>query len=105
VSGVAWAWVVGFPLSIVPSVMMMARILELPTAAYLKALRPALTASAVMVVAVLLLREALPPGWSHGMRLAAQGTAGALVYTVVMLTLFSRSVLAIYRTIRDARRG
>jgi hypothetical protein len=39
------------------------------------------------------------------MRLAAQGTAGALVYTVVMLTLFSRSVLAIYRTIRDARRG
>lgn len=105
VAGVAWAWVVGFPLSIVPSVIMMARILELPTAAYFKAVRPALTACVVMVVAVLLLREALPAEWSHAMRLAAQVAAGALVYAVVMLTLFSRSVLAIYRTILDARRG
>jgi hypothetical protein len=58
-----------------------------------------------MVLAVLLLREALPAEWSHAMRLAAQVAAGALVYAVVMLTLFSRSVLAIYRTILDARRG
>jgi peptidoglycan biosynthesis protein MviN/MurJ (putative lipid II flippase) len=105
VVGVAWAWVVGFPLSIVPSVIMMARILELPTAAYFKALRPAVTACLVMVVAVLLLRDALPAEWSHAARLSAQVATGALVYTIVMLTVFSRSVLAIYRTIRDARRS
>jgi PST family polysaccharide transporter len=105
VVGVAWAWVVGFPLSIVPSVIMMARILELPTAAYFKALRPAVTACLVMVVAVLLLRDALPAEWSHAARLSAQVATGALIYTIVMLTVFSRAVLAIYRTIRDARRG
>jgi len=105
VPGVTWAWVVGFPLSIVPSVIMMARILELPMAAYFRALRPALTACLVMIAAVWLLREALPPGWSHATRLGAQAATGALVYTIVMLTLFYRSVVAIYQTIRDARRG
>jgi O-antigen/teichoic acid export membrane protein len=105
VPGVAWAWAIGFPLSIVPSVIMMARILELPMAAYFRALRPALTACVVMIVAVLLLREVLPSGWSHAMRLGAQVAIGALVYTIVMLSVFYRSVVAIYQTIRDARRG
>jgi len=105
VAGVAWAWVVGFPVSIAPSVIMMARIIDLPSAAYFRAVRPALTACLVMVVAVLLLREALAPGGSHAMRLSAQAATGALVYVIVLFTLFHRSVVTIYRTIRDARRA
>jgi teichuronic acid exporter len=105
VVGVAWAWVVGFPLSIMASVIMMARILGLPLTAYLKALRPALTACLGMIVAVLLLREILPPDWSHAARLTAQVVTGALVYTAVILSLFFRPVVAIYQTIREARRA
>jgi succinate dehydrogenase/fumarate reductase cytochrome b subunit len=39
------------------------------------------------------------------MRLGAQVATGALVYTIVMLSVFYHSVVGIYQTIRDARRG
>ncbi|HLQ35058.1 MAG TPA: lipopolysaccharide biosynthesis protein, partial [Chloroflexota bacterium] len=54
--GVAWAWAIGFPLSVVPAVILMSRILDLPLSTYLDALRPALTACLVMSGVVLLAR-------------------------------------------------
>jgi len=105
VVGVAWAWVIGFPLSIAPAVVVLARILAMPASAYLRALRPALTACLIMSVAVVLLRQLLPPDWSHAARLAVQAGCGAVVYTVALLSLFFRPVVTIYMTIRDARRA
>ena len=105
VVGVAWAWVIGFPLSIAPAVVVLARILAMPASAYLRALRPALTACLIMSVAVVLLRQLLPPDWSHAARLAVQAGCGAVVYTVALLSLFFRPVVTIYMAIRDARRA
>jgi O-antigen/teichoic acid export membrane protein len=105
VTGVAWAWAIGFPLSVLPSFVVMSRIIDLRAMQYLEALRPAAVGCLVMAVAVLLTRQALPDAWPHAGRLAAQAGLGALVYVAVLLGLHRSRVTEIYQVIREARRA
>ena len=103
VPGVAWAWAIGFPISVAPAAYLMARIMEVRVRDFVDALTPALVSCLVMIVAVLLVREALPAPWSHGMRLAAQAAVGAAFYCLTMATLYRARVIGIYRVVRDTR--
>jgi hypothetical protein len=47
----------------------------------------------------------LPGGWSHGLRLVAQASAGALVYCGALLAIYWTRVLRIYEVVREARRS
>jgi hypothetical protein len=40
VVGVAWAWAIGFPLSVVPAFIVMGRVIDLSLSRYFAALRP-----------------------------------------------------------------
>ena len=102
VPGVALAWALGFPLTVVPKVIVMNRILDLMLTNYLSALRPAFITCLVVSGVVLLVRAGLPISWSPGARLAMQGSVGALTYIVVLLGIFRPRVVTIYKAIRVA---
>jgi len=97
VPGVAWAWALGFPLIVVPKVIVMNRILDLRLTDYLSALRPALSACTAVSAVVLLVRAGLPVSWSPGERLAMQASVGALTYLAVLLGIFRPRVAVIYK--------
>lgn len=96
VAGVAWAWAVGFPLTILPALPVLCRILDLRLSNYVDALRPALTACLGMSLLVLFARHELPVGWNHGARLAAQAGVGAMFYTLILLTIYRPRIVSIY---------
>lgn len=105
VPGVAWAWALGFPLIVVPKIIVMNRILDLTLADYLSAVRPALIACLAMTSVVLLVRTGLPMSWSPGARLAIQASVGALTYIVLLLGIFRPRVVTIYKAIRVAAKS
>lgn len=105
VVGVAWAWAIGFPLSVVPAFIVMGRVIDLSLSQYFAALRPAVVGCLVMAAAVLLLRQGLPEAGSHAVRLGAQAGVGAVVYVMVLWGLHRSRVTDIYRVIREARQA
>jgi PST family polysaccharide transporter len=103
IPGVAWGWVVGFPVSVIPAFILVFRILDITWRTYGETLRPALLACLIMSSLVLLLRQVLPETWPHASRLAFQVGLGALTYCAVMLTLFRSRVASLYRIILESR--
>jgi PST family polysaccharide transporter len=103
-AGVAWAWVLGFPLTVIPALFVVRRLLELRPIQYFGALLPAAIGCVVMSAAVLLVRHLLPPTWPHAGRLAVQVAAGALAYPLALLVAYRPRVWMIYELVRDSRR-
>lgn len=103
VTGVAWAWVIGFPVSIAPAIVYVAKILEMRVWEMLEALRPALLACTVMAAAVLALRYGLSPTWHHGFRLVVQVTLGASIYVATLTLLFRVRTFGILHLIRESQ--
>jgi hypothetical protein len=102
--GVAWAWLIGFPVIVVLKIIIVRPLLDLTLADYFSALRPALIASVWLGAAVLLVRTGLSPSWSPAVRLAIESAAGALTYALILLSLFRPRVVRIYDAIRQAAR-
>lgn len=103
IPGVAWGWVIGFPISVIPAFILVFRILDMTWCAYGKTLLPALTACLVMSAAVLTLRQALPETWPHALRLSLQVAVGALAYTIVLFALFRARVMSLYHIVKESR--
>lgn len=98
-TGVAIGWLIGFPLSNLPAFVYVNRILACAWADYWRTIRPALTGCVAMLGGVALVRSVLPEEWHHGLRLAVQSSAGALMYTGIMLLLFGSRVRDMYRIV------
>src|SRR5260370_16733608 len=80
-TGVALAWVIGYPLITIPTFFRQTlRILDLRASAYLRTLWPAASAAAGIAAAVLGLRAVVPSVWPTGLRLGMEGLAGAVGY-------------------------
>lgn len=103
IPGVAWGWVIGFPISVIPAFVMVFRILDIKWRAYGETLRPALLACLIMSSLVVLLRYMLPETWLYATRLALQVGLGTLTYCIVMLTLFRSRVASLYHIILESR--
>jgi len=104
VAGVAWAWAIGFPITVLPVAYLMVQILDVRARDFADALKPAVVGCVVMTVAVLLTRQLLPATWSHGLRLIAQASAGAVLYSAALLALYWARVLGMYQVVREAIR-
>jgi PST family polysaccharide transporter len=100
--GVASAWMVGFPLVVLPVLIFTMRTLRTSPAAYLRAVWPALSATTVMAAAVLAVRLATG-AWPHGPRLAVEALLGAAVYGAVVLGLHRARVEAFRNLLRRSR--
>jgi O-antigen/teichoic acid export membrane protein len=103
VVGIAAAWVVAYPLVLWPLLQMVLHTLETPLSAYLRALRPAVTASVLMSAAVLGTRLLLPLALGDGLRSGVAVLVGAGSYALALWILDRDRVLATYRFVRSAR--
>ena len=106
ISGVAAAWLVLSPLTIVPLALVLLRHIDLTYRRFFTALLPALAGSAVMFVTVDLLQNLLrADAWSPKGMLALLTAAGATVYAIVILGVFRERILRYLRFLMDLREG
>ncbi len=100
-SGIAWAWVVGFPLVIAPLVRRALVTVEMTFLQYLAILRPAILSTVVMI-AVVLAGQQLMVGLPPVLRLLGAIGLGAISYAAALGLGFRPRVLAILRGLRSA---
>ena len=86
-AGIAWAWIIAYPLVAAPLYSRVFRRIRMSTREYLGAVRPALNGSMAMVVVVGALKWALPWAWPLYFRFGLEVLAGAITYVLVMVTL------------------
>ncbi|MGA2713787.1 MAG: lipopolysaccharide biosynthesis protein [Bryobacteraceae bacterium] len=92
--GVAAAWIVLSPLTVLPLLIVLARSIQLPFRDYAAALLPAVAGSAIMCLALFGISGRLfSTAWPVQLRLALQVAAGGVVYVVFILTLFRGRVV------------
>jgi teichuronic acid exporter len=102
-AGIAWGWIVAYPVVVVPLYARTFRKIGMPVREYFASLRPALDGSLAMIVVVSVMKWALPPGWPLYMRFALEVTGGAAAYLTVLSVLHAdrlRSFLSLYRRSR-----
>lgn len=99
ITGIAATWVLVYPLTILPLLLMVLRALDAPFRRYVEALRPALTGSAIMA-AVVLGFLAAADDWTAGARVAGAVGLGAVAYGLALGTLHRSRVLATLGVIR-----
>jgi PST family polysaccharide transporter len=102
VSGVAWAWVLAYPVIALPIFARGFRALEVRPADYFQSLKPAFVSAATMVAAVLALRLVLPQSTAPVLRLALTVVVGAAVYGGTLLIGFRSRIGALKRALRPA---
>lgn len=104
-SGIAWGWVVAYPFVALPLYLRTFRQIGMSVPTYLAAIRPALDGTVAMILAVGLLKWAIPAAWPPYARLGLESTAGGAAYLITVSVLHGdrlRSFLNLYRRIRDA---
>lgn len=95
--GVAWAWIVGYPLVMIPPFRAVFEVTEMKLTQYLGALLPATLASAGMAAAVLGISYFLPDTISNLQKLMIKSGVGALTYSALILG-FQRDRVRVLKT-------
>jgi PST family polysaccharide transporter len=102
-TGIAAAWIVVHPIVVLQILLCTFRATELKPAQYLASLAPAASASMIMVVAVVVLRIALPSDISPTVRFFTEVPVGAATYGAVLFGLHRDRLLAFRSILRMAR--
>lgn len=104
-AGVASAWIVGFPLVVLPTNFRYTlRLLGVSAPEYLRALWPALSGTALMAAAVLGTRATTPASLPPSLRLALEVVIGACVYGAFIRLAHAERVRAFSAFVRSTRR-
>ena len=103
IGGIAFGWVFAYPLVAVPLYWKTFKTIGMTTGEYVRGLRPALDATIVMSVAVLLLKWKAPLGHSLVLRLVVEIVAGGAAYVVTLLLLHRRRITALLQVVRSLR--
>lgn len=107
-AGVASVWIIGFPLVFVPLAMRYTfRVIQMPARQYAAALWPALSATLVMIAAVLGARVLLPSGDdtpTMALRLAVMVVVGVACYSATLFGVHGARVRA-FRAFLQTVRG
>lgn len=103
-AGVAFVWIVAYPVVVSPIYRLVFRILDLSPRTYLRALWPAASGTALMSIAVLAVRYWLPGNLDIRARLVSEVMVGAASYALAMLAFHRDRILAAIAPLRNARR-
>jgi len=95
-AGIAWGWVVGFPLANLPNFVIAFRIIQIDAWKWVGAIAPALLGCVVMVAAVAIVRMNLPSSMGVPAQLVVSVVTGASVYSLVLVTFFGRRLRRAY---------
>jgi teichuronic acid exporter len=101
--GIAWGWVAAYPLIALPLYWKTFKTIEMPVGDYMRALRPGLHGTVVMVLAVSLVKWALLPKGSAPLRLVIEIATGAAAYIGTLALLHRERMMAFLRTARNLR--
>lgn len=105
-TGVAAGWLVGFPLTVLAFDYRYAlRLIQLPVADYIRAIRPAVTSTGVMAVAVLTAEFLLPNAMPPAARLGIEVATGAIAYVAVMFVGHGARLRSFRAALRVMRSG
>ncbi len=104
-AGIAWGWVAAYPLVAVPLYWKAFKMIKMPVATYLQALRPAIDGTLMMVLAVLALRWTLPPSWPAWSRLIVEVTLGGVAYFSTLMLLHRKRIMAFVGMAKSFRRA
>ncbi|MGB6676105.1 MAG: lipopolysaccharide biosynthesis protein [Terriglobales bacterium] len=100
--GIAWGWVAAYPLVALPLYWKTFKTIEMPVGDYLRALRPALHGTVVMVLAVTLLKSTLA-AQPFLLRLILEIATGAAAYVTTLLLLHRERMMTFLRAARNFR--
>jgi len=104
IGGIAFGWVLAYPLVAVPLYWKTFTTIGMTMDEYIRGLRPALDATIVMSAAVLLLKWKVPLGHSLVLRLVVEIAAGGAAYAATLLLLHRKRVTALLQMVRSFRR-
>jgi PST family polysaccharide transporter len=104
ISGVAWAWIIGFPLVMIPPCRAVFEVTEMKASEYLRALAPAILASAAMAAVVWGVESFLPVEITALQRLLIQSAAGALTYAALIFGFQRKQIRVLMSMIGQLRR-
>jgi PST family polysaccharide transporter len=104
-NGIAAAWVVAYPPIMVPMYYRVFQKTGMQLKEYVSVLTPALSASAIMAVVVLLTRSVIPAGYRPVSCLVLLVVIGALSYAGALLSFHRQRVTHMIRVIRSFRHG
>lgn len=99
-TGIGVTWILLYPLITAPMVWRTLAATELPIWTYLRSMMPAIRASLVMVVSVILVRWATPGMWPLVVRFAISVLAGAVSYGAVVFVAERQRMRDLYRLLR-----
>ena len=102
-AGVAFVWIVAYPLVVSPIYRLVFRILDLSPRAYLRALWPAASGTALMTMAVLAAMYWLPDGLDMRVKLVSEVTLGAATYAIAMLAFHRERIFAAIAPLRGTK--
>ena len=102
--GIAWGWVAAYPLVALPLYWKTFKTIEMPVGDYLRALLPALHGTAVMVLAVTLLKWTLA-AQPFLLRLILEIATGAAAYISTLLLLHRERMMTFLRAARNFRQA
>jgi len=100
-AGIAWAWVIAYPLIVLPLYHKTLRTIGMRNSDYLRALRPALEGTLVMILAVELTKRYVVAGWSPLAQLVSEVAVGALVYIATLRLRHADRLSALINAVRQ----
>jgi teichuronic acid exporter len=103
-AGVAWAWIIGYPLVMIPPYRAVLEITGISLGEYLSSLWPATLGSLAMAAAVLGVSELLPERLGPAERLIVESMTGAVVYAALMLSLHRQRVKVLLSVFKQLKR-
>ena len=96
--GIAWAWVVAYPVIVLPLYRKTFQAIDMKVGEYFRALRPATNGTIVMIVCVAGARFKLPPSWPVLFRLLLEVVIGAVVYLATLWLLHRDRLVVLIQT-------
>ncbi len=104
VAGVAWAWIVGYPIVMFPAFWQVFAITGIRTREYIATLWPAILGTALMAAVVLALQQFVSPDLPRLTSLLLQSSAGALAYGFFLLVSQKHRLRTLRRMMGELRR-
>jgi teichuronic acid exporter len=101
--GVAWAWVIAYPLIALPLYRKTFKTIDMKMSEYVRALRPALEATAAMVLSVELVKHLLVPAFPMAVRLGCEVLMGMLSYCATLAVLHRQRMSVLLQVGRSLR--
>jgi len=106
-TGIAWGWVLAYPIVVIPLYRQTLRTVEMRLKEYVLSLRPAVEGSIAMAIAVLAVRHSFSTNLPIILRLMLEIVTGAAAYSGTLLLLHRERMLAFLRlgsTLRNRRK-